>query len=459
MLGIDFNAVADAANDDGEFLLAGRYLHAVLEISSETEGVELLIVDGTVQQVGPVGSVSADITRILIHAAEADWNYLLSPCPPPGKVGVSTAEGVSYEGDPIVRAAYYGAVRRIVELMSEQIHGARERPSPIDPVIDDKIIGRYVYVEVENVRYRVYFEESGSRNGVPLLMQHTAGSDNRQWRHVLNDPDYQRDFRLVAYDLPYHGKSSPPTSIDWWAREYMPTKKWLFEFVEAFSAAVEVNRPVFMGCSLGGLMAPVLARERPDQFRAVVGINAGAVEDPDAGRQADGQPQQPRPREQTPLAHLLDIYFHPHVGNDWKASGVLNLMAPTSPVAAQRETAWLYGSGAPPVFYGDCLSYATQFVLSEEQARDIDTSRVRVYFLTGEYDPFAISGAAQRLASWIAGSHHSVIAGAGHFAPSDSPTRFKEVLDPVLDEIKEQSRNGRGKSWSQPEPHQGSAHD
>jgi len=41
----------------------------------------------------------------------------------------------------------------------------------------DKAVGRYVYLTVEGVDYRVYFEESGS--GIPLLLQHTAGVDAR----------------------------------------------------------------------------------------------------------------------------------------------------------------------------------------------------------------------------------------------------------------------------------------
>lgn len=436
MLGIDFSAVADAANGDGEFAIAARYLNALLEISSDAETTELLIIDGRIEHIGAPGSSGEEHTRLLVHATVADWAHLLSACPPPGKVGVSTAEGFSYHGDPIVRAAYYGAVRRLVELMGEQINGRIEEQKPFDSAFDeDKIVGRYVYVEVGAVRYRVYYEEAGSKDGIPLLMQHTAGSDNRQWRHVLNDPDYQEDFRLIAYDLPYHGKSSPPTGIRWWAQNYMPTRKWLFEFVDAFSTAIDLDRPVFMGCSIGGLMAPVLAHERPRQFRAVVGINAGVMDDlRDYGHDREA-PGADLAREQTPLMHLLDVYFHPHVGNDWKAAGVLNLMAPTSPLAAQRETAWLYGSGAPPVFYGDCLSYMTQFFLSEEQAGEIDTATVKVYLLTGEYDPFAVSGRAERLASWIKGSYHSVITAAGHFAPSDNPARFKQALDPVLTEI------------------------
>ena len=51
----------------------------------------------------------------------------------------------------------------------------------------DKAVGRYVYLTVEGVDYRVYFEESGS--GIPLLLQHTAGVDARQWRFFLEDED------------------------------------------------------------------------------------------------------------------------------------------------------------------------------------------------------------------------------------------------------------------------------
>ena len=45
------------------------------------------------------------------------------------------------------------------------------------------ITGRYVYVDVEGHEYRVYYEEAGQ--GIPLVCQHTAGSDGRQYRHIL----------------------------------------------------------------------------------------------------------------------------------------------------------------------------------------------------------------------------------------------------------------------------------
>ena len=46
-------------------------------------------------------------------------------------------------------------------------------------------VGRYVHLDIDGLDYRVYFEEAGE--GIPLLLQHTAGADGRQWRHLLED--------------------------------------------------------------------------------------------------------------------------------------------------------------------------------------------------------------------------------------------------------------------------------
>ena len=89
-------------------------------------------------------------------------------------------------------------------------------------------IGRYVWLEIQGVEYRVYFEEAG--HGIPLICQHTAGSDGKQWRHFLTDPDITSRFRVIVPDLPYHGKSLPPESQEWWAQEYRLTKSFFIDF-------------------------------------------------------------------------------------------------------------------------------------------------------------------------------------------------------------------------------------
>ena len=55
------------------------------------------------------------------------------------------------------------------------------------------VTGRYLYVTVDGIEYRVYFEEAGA--GIPIVLQHTAGADGRQWRHVLEDEWITSHFR------------------------------------------------------------------------------------------------------------------------------------------------------------------------------------------------------------------------------------------------------------------------
>src|SRR6056297_2399169 len=121
----------------------------------------------------------------------------------------------------------------------------------------DPITGRYIYLTVEGIEYRVYYEEAGE--GIPLIVGHTAGSDGRQYRQMLCDPDVIKDYRVIAFDLPYHGKSLPPYNHRWWEEEYNMTKSRMMAFPNALSEALELDRPVYLGCSMGGHLAADLA--------------------------------------------------------------------------------------------------------------------------------------------------------------------------------------------------------
>ena len=72
----------------------------------------------------------------------------------------------------------------------------------------EPIVGRYTQVEIQDRANRIYFEEAGQ--GIPLVCLHTAGADATQFRHLLNDQGITNDYRIIAFDLPWHGKSLPP---------------------------------------------------------------------------------------------------------------------------------------------------------------------------------------------------------------------------------------------------------
>jgi pimeloyl-ACP methyl ester carboxylesterase len=420
MLDLDLAAAVAAVGRSTAFRLSARHWTADVLFRVDDAAWRLQMRDGAVASLArePAGG-AADL--VISGPADA-WEKLLQATPPAPyddvRFGGQTV-GFVVEGEMATALApYYGAIQEFIAVLRRLKSGER----PARPVADvdrrfDAAVGRYMYVRLEGVQHRVYFEEAGT-GPIPLLLQHTAGADGRQWRHLLEDPDYRKLYRMIAYDLPYHGKSLPPTSIPWWEEPYILTKARLIETVLAISQALELDRPVFMGCSIGGFLAPDLARAHPEAFRAVVGINAGLGLDP-AKRNLESEA----------------CWSHPRVGGQWKAAAMLGNTAPSSPEAYRRETGWVYSQGAPTVMQGDVFYYSADHDLTEAQAREIDTSKVAVYLLTGEYDPLATDQGTARLARNIKGCHFQLLPGLGHFGPSENPQDFKPVLLPVLQEI------------------------
>ena len=278
----------------------------------------------------------------------------------------------------------------------------------------DTATGRYIYMNIDGVEYRVYFEEAG--RGIPMLLQHTAGADGRQWRHLLEDAELQRDFRMIAYDLPYHAKSVPPTGIEWWRSEYKLTKDFLLKFVTTLACELGLERPIYMGSSIGGHLATDLAMHHADKFRAIIGLEAAIF---------------------TP-GGFDDQWNHPRVSNEYKASAMYGLMSPTSPEKYRRETAWCYSQGAPPTFKGDLYYYSIDHDLTHT-AEKIDATRTPLYLLTGEYDWASTPEMSEELAGRIKGAKYTTMKGLGHFPMSEDPARFREYIAPVLREIKSAS--------------------
>ena len=136
----------------------------------------------------------------------------------------------------------------------------------------DPIVGRYVYVQCEGKTYRTYYEEHGE--GIPLVCLHTAGTDGRQYRHQLCDPDITANFRVIAFDLPWHGKSLPPSDFYLKEDEYKLTAKFYSDFIVAFCHALELNKPVIMGQSMGGNVCLTLALRYEHEFLALIALEA-----------------------------------------------------------------------------------------------------------------------------------------------------------------------------------------
>jgi pimeloyl-ACP methyl ester carboxylesterase len=282
----------------------------------------------------------------------------------------------------------------------------------------DPITGGYVYLTVDDIEYRVYVEEAGV--GIPLLLQHTAGSDGRQYRHLLCDPEVTSRFRCIAYDLPYHGKSLPPYGVEWWAQEYNLTRDRILAFPNALSDALELHRPVYMGSSMGGHAAIDLAHAFPERYRATIAVEGAlrsATEYVEVGM--DG---------------IRREFDNPNVSRNSIGAAMLLNMSPYSLEPAVREVQWEYMQGGPGIFAGD-LYYYYDHDMTPEQAAEIDTRKCMLYLLTGEYDPNTSPAETQAVADVVPGCKFIEMPKLGHFPATENYPEFRKHLLPVLDEI------------------------
>jgi len=81
------------------------------------------------------------------------------------------------------------------------------------------------------------------------------------------------------------------------------------------------------------------------------------------------------------------------------------------------------------------VPYLEEFDL-RNTAHEIDTTRVGVHILSGEYDCSGTRELGEAAHQEIAGSTYSEMKGMGHFPMSENPQEFIKYLMPVLDRIK-----------------------
>ena len=275
----------------------------------------------------------------------------------------------------------------------------------------EQICGRYLNMQAGGIDYRVYFEEAGE--GRPVVCLHTAGADTRQWRFVLNDPDFTQDHRIIAFDLPWHGKSLPPKGFE--TSEYLLTTDHYMEIVLSVCAGLGLDRPVLAGCSMGGRIALQLAARHPQAFSGFVAIEASDFQ---------------------PAWYDIDWFHRPDAhGGEMGAALVSTNIAPQSPAEERWNTQWMFMQSGPGVFRGD-LSFYTEDRSLVGRLASIDTACTPVHLLCGEYDMTCTPEDARRTADAIAGATLDIMEEIGHFPMSENPAVFKPYFLKALQRMR-----------------------
>jgi len=275
----------------------------------------------------------------------------------------------------------------------------------------EPITGRYATLTLAGRPCRVYIEEAGK--GIPLLCLHTAGADSRQFRHLMLDHAITDHYRVIAFDLPWHGKSLPPEGYE--DEEYRLTTESYAEAILAVADALELDRPVLMGCSMGGRIVLHMGAHHARRFRALIGLEG-----------ADHQ----TPWYDTAWLDRADVH-----GGEICAAMVSGLVAPQSPKKYRWETLWGYLQSGPGVFRGDLYFYR-QDSDYRDRTHLIDTKACPMYLLTGEYDYSCTPEDTKRTAASIPGATAQIMKELGHFPMSENPAKFRDYILPILESIR-----------------------
>lgn len=251
------DALCTALNQDPRWTNAARWYSGTFELRHESGSMLVGVADG-VASVWPGGGVhGSDVTieaddEAWSQLLEADFDFLSG-----GAIG-----RVVMRGNLVLAMHEMRTIHFTLDVM-RRLTGLRPPAFSPDPTDSNaEVAGRYIDV----AGIRTHYEEAGA--GIPILCIHAAAQDSLMYRHVLNGLSDR--FRVIAVDAPGHGKTAVP------AGGLFSTITEHAEFNERFMAAIGLEQPVIMGCSMGGNMVLELGARRPTAYRAIISCEGAA---------------------------------------------------------------------------------------------------------------------------------------------------------------------------------------
>jgi len=133
----------------------------------------------------------------------------------------------------------------------------------LDPSAVDALLERFPLASVQTARGGVSYREAG-KGPSSLVLLHGIGSQSASWVQQLES--LAARFRVIAWDAPGYGESSPVGSESPAASDYATV-------LDAFLAVIGGERPVLVASSLGALIAASFAAARPERVAGLVLLN------------------------------------------------------------------------------------------------------------------------------------------------------------------------------------------
>jgi 3-oxoadipate enol-lactonase len=246
----------------------------------------------------------------------------------------------------------------------------------------------------------LHYEVCGRGDGAPIVLLHGLGSSSTDW--ALQLPTLAAQHRVLAVDLPAHGRSSRPRG--------RLTVEAMADDVAGLLATLGMPAAHLVGLSLGGCVALALALDHPGRVRSLTLVNAFARLSPAGPRGA--------------LRMLTRL-------------GLL-ACAPMRVVAAhvarglfpRPDQQALYRAAVASIGSNSRATYlsAIRAVLGFDARPRLAAVRCPTLVIAGDRDTTVPLAAKTRLQQGIAGAELLVVLDSGHATPCDQAERFSTAL-------------------------------
>lgn len=243
---------------------------------------------------------------------------------------------------------------------------------------------------------KLHYRVDGNPDGAPVVFANSLGTDMRLWDDVL--PLLPKELRVIRFDKRGHGLSSqPPAPYSMGA---------LVNDTEQLLDHLNVRDCLFVGLSIGGMIAQGLAVKRMDLIRAMVLSNTGTK----IGTKGVWDERIAQVNEEG-IASLADAVMTRWFSEEFRAKPELelwyNMLERTPAVGYAGCSAAISGSD----FYTTTASL-----------------RLPTLGIAGSEDGSTPPDLVREMVDLIPGSQFQLIRGAGHLPCVEKPAEYAEIL-------------------------------
>jgi len=257
----------------------------------------------------------------------------------------------------------------------------------------------------------LYYESLGE--GTPLVLQ---AHDHTPWLFG-QAPVFSQRYRFLTYDRRGTGRSSSPPG-DWSASDLASDLAGLLD-------ALDIEKAIVGGSSLGGVVTAQFAVEHPD--RALALIIGHTVPYLDAEGRAWLEEEIATARTGRPA-----IVRQPRSAPDEKEGPPTTDPAFAASAWGEMMAATGTGIGRTPDERARAIAVLRDWDQRPRRA-DLAKTRVPTLVIVGELEPRSTIEGSREWASWIPGAEFLVLRGAHHAAPREAAAAWNAAVQGFLD--------------------------